>query len=380
MLTRVFAIALAIVLTSNVAPSAAQAGDTWQAGARVNAVASENDDLSVAGALVTVRGTATTIRAAGAEVDVNASAQRDMWVAGAVANVTGRAGRDLRVAGARVEVNASVGRDLRAAGARLLIGPATEVAGRTSLAGADVTFAGTAVGPLRVYADTIRIEGRINGNLMVRGRSVTIASSAVIGGDAVFRTLHEPTIEDGATIAGQKSVASPERRARSGWRIAAGVAALALFGIGAGFVLGLILLIGGRPLVERAVDRVRVAPVRSLFIGLALLILVPIVAVLLLLTVIGIPVGILTLFAYPLLLFVGFVMAAFGLGDWLFNNRRRPRGFGGRLLLLLGGLVVLVVVGMIPFVGCIIVLLALLFGLGALWSAARAPTVAPAPG
>jgi hypothetical protein len=144
-----------------------------------------------------------------------------------------------------------------------------------------------------------------------------------------------------------------------------------MFGIGAGLILGLIILITARPMVEQAIAQIRDAPGRSLLIGVAVLILVPLGAMLLMVTVIGIPVGLLTLLAFPLMLLVAWVVATLGVADWLFNRSRTERSLLGRLLLLLAGLAAVTLIGVVPIVGVLVWLLVMLLGLGALWQSLR---------
>ena len=108
-------------------------------------------------------------------------------------------------------------------------------------------------------------------------------------------------------------------------------------------------------------------------------ILVPLISVVLMATVIGMPIGLLTLLAFPLLLLVAWVVAAFAVADWLFNRGRAERSFGGRLLLLLAGLVVVTLIGVVPVLGILVWLLVVLLGLGALWEVLRVrPSQVPA--
>jgi hypothetical protein len=353
--------------------------DIWRAGARVAVVASEHHDVWVAGAVVSVRGIVDhELSAAGAEVDVDVTTKGDARLAGAIVSVKGRIEKDLYVAGARLNVDAKVGASLKAAGARLIIGPQSEIEGPMRIAGADAVFAGNGRGSAEIYGDSVQIDGRIGGNLLVRARSVTIGKTAVLEGDAVFETLDDPHIEDGATLRGRQTVTLPRPGPRDLWSIAKGLTAVVLFGIGAGLILGLILLIGARPLVERTILQIRDAPFRSLLIGLAVLILVPLIAVFLMVTVIGIPVGLLTLLAFPLLLLVAWAVATLAVADWLFNRGRAEYSLGGRLLLLLAGLVVVTLIGIVPVLGVLVWLLVILLGLGALWQAPRVrPSRAP---
>ena len=153
-----------------------------------------------------------------------------------------------------------------------------------------------------------------------------------------------------------------------------------MFGVGAGLVLGIILLIAARPFVERGIDAIRSAPVRSALVGLGVLILVPLVASLIMVTIVGIPIGLLILLAFPLAISIGLVLAAFGLADRILNRDRAERSGGSRFVALLVGVVILAVVGLIPILGFVVGIIALLVGLGAFWQAMRNRAIDRDPG
>jgi hypothetical protein len=144
-----------------------------------------------------------------------------------------------------------------------------------------------------------------------------------------------------------------------------------LFGVGAGLVLGVILLIAARPFVERGIDAIRSSPVRSAFVGLAVLIIVPLVASLIMVTIVGIPIGLLILLAFPLAVAIGLVLAALGLADRILNRDRLAKSGGSRFVALLVGVLIIAIVGIIPVLGFVVGVLVLLVGLGAFWQALR---------
>lgn len=354
-------------------PASAQASDDiWRVGTRIQVVADGHNEVWTAGALVSVRGAVgDKLYAAGAELDIRADVKGDAYVAGAIASVVGNYAHDLYVAGARVDIAAKIAGTLKAAGARVLVGPQTEVQGALRLAGADVVFSGVGHGGAKFYGDSVRIDGRIDGDVLVRARNVSVGPTAVITGNARFETLNDPEIAQGATIQGRQTVTMPQRQERSFKRVAEVLVATLLFGIAAGFVAGLVLLVVARPFVARAVGAARVAPWRSLLIGFAVLVLLPLAAVVLMATIVGLPIGLLSLLALPLLWLVATEIAAFAVGDWLLNRRQEDRSFGARLLLLLVGLVVLGVLGAIPVLGFLTWFGALILGLGAVWQGLR---------
>jgi cytoskeletal protein CcmA (bactofilin family) len=372
------AIAFAFSSLSFATPASAQMDQTWRAGTRVNVIADNLEGVWAVGAIVSIRGNVRdVIRACGAEVDIDATTGGDVNSCGAIVSVKGAIGRDLLVASARSSVDARVAGNLKVVGARVLIGPQTQVQGETTIAGAEVIFAGTSQGPATFHGDTVRIDGRITGNVLVRARSVTVGKGAVIEGAIAFETFGDPLIESGATVRGRQTVTMPQPPEIGPGAVFLTLGAMFLFAVGAGLVLGIMLLIAARPFVERAIDRMRTAPGRSALVGFGVLILVPVVAVVLMVTVVGIPIGLLMLLAFPFTLLSAGVLAAFGLSDWLMNRGRSERSWGGRVLLLLVGLIILTLVGLIPILGFVTWVIALMIGLGALWQGIRS---APATG
>jgi hypothetical protein len=350
--------------------------DIWRAGAEINVASDNHYDVWAAGALANVRGTvAHELHAAGAEVDVDTTTQGDAYVAGAIVSVAGNYGRDLYVAGARVSIASHVDGVLKAGGARVLVRPQTEVRGLTQIAGADVIFAGVSHGGAEIYGDTIEIDGHIAGDLLVRARSVTIGKTAVIDGNVTFQSFNEPVIVQGAAIHGRQTVTLPQPQVGR-FGAAQALFGLVFFSVAAGFMAGLVLLLLRRAVVERAVAALRARPGHSFGLGVLVFILVPVIAVLLMATVVGIPTAVLILLALPLLWLAGTVIAAFTMGDFLVNRVPRPRGFFGQLWQLIVGLVVLSIIGIIPYLGFLTWLAALLVGLGAFWQALRAPAPA----
>lgn len=104
-------------------------------------------------------------------------------------------------------------------------------------------------------------------------------------------------------------------------------------------------------------------PGQVLVAGIAGLIAVPLAAVLLMVTVIGAPIGFIVLFiALPAVLVLAWIMAAIWIGDWLVARLRGSREPERPYLAAVLGVVTLAVAGMLPFVTAI----ATLFGFGAL--------------
>jgi hypothetical protein len=133
------------------------------------------------------------------------------------------------------------------------------------------------------------------------------------------------------------------------------------------FVAGVILFFLFPRLTVSAALTVGRRPWASLGMGLAILVLTPLAALSLILTVIGVPLALTLAWLYVAALLLGFLTAAFYLGDLVlraFRRGARPSR-GARIAALAVALLVLAVVRFIPIAGPLVLLLALVFGVGA---------------
>ena len=259
------------------------------------------------------------------------------------------------------------------------------------LTGGAVVAEGQSVGSLVVFDGDVRIEGTVeesavafNGDVTIAGTvtddlivfngDVRLLDGAVVEEDVV--SLREPEVAPGATIGGD------DRRlqrhfdldwrfgfaARLAWWLAISVSTLLL-----GYVVGW--------LAPRAVERMAAVGDQrrgaSLGFGALLFFGIPILAVIALATVIGIPFGLGTLLVIAPLYSLGYVTTGWVVGRQLSKT-------GSRAAAYLIGWAVLRGLALIPVAGGIVWFLATVFGLGVLLLSivsssrpAPEPTVAP---
>ena len=225
------------------------------------------------------------------------------------------------------------------------------------------TIEGTVAQSLVVFNGRTEIVGTVAGDLVVFNGDVVLRSSARVGGDVV--SLEAPQVEDGATIGGE--IEDLEGRwnywdatfvGRLAWWFAFTVSTL---------VLGMALLLLGSP----GLDAICIRSLRdrlggTIGFGLLVFVLLPIVAVLLLVTIVGIPLGIFLLLGLALVYSIGYVIGALAIG------RLFVKPPTSRYLAFLAGWGALRVLALIPFVGGLAWLVATVLGLGTLWVGARA--------
>ncbi len=186
----------------------------------------------------------------------------------------------------------------------------------------------------------------IDGELVHSTESVSLASDASIGGD--IRSVDSINVARGLPLQTNLPV----------WMFA-------LYGFLINLMLGAVFLLL-LPDFSRAVAEIgRRRPLRITVIGLLALILIPVLLTLLAITVIGIPIAIVGLFVFLFLLWLSTVYGGFAIGSAILDRTDTVN----RWLALVLGLGMVFVLGMIPYVGGLILFLVLLFGMGAIIAA-----------
>jgi hypothetical protein len=307
---------------------------------------------------------------AGRQVTLPVPVEGDAVLAGSEVAVRGRVGADLYAAAEFLIIEAPVARNARLAGRRIQIMPAADIAGRVTMAGQDVRVEGGVAGQLTIFGDSVTLDGRMGSGVLVYARSLTVGPHARIQGRLTYRTEDPPTISPEAEIVGgvKESTAEVPKPDVGPWaRIAGWIATVALaLGV---FVVGVIAILGA-PVASTWVGRtIGARPLSSFFTGLAAFILWPVVALVLMATIIGIPLGLLLLFAWPVWLLIGFLCGALFLSDSLAALVTRSEdgpSVGMRIGFLALVLLGVLLLTLVPFVGWVIGIILLLLGSGAI--------------
>lgn len=247
-----------------------------------------------------------------------------------------------------------------------LVVPAGETVTTAVVFNGPVSIEGTVSESLVVFNGRTEISGTVSKDVVVFNGRVTVRSGAEVGGDLFSRS--DAVVEDGATIRGEQG-AVPTKfdledtwfPGRIAWWIGYTVSTL---------VLGLILFLFSPRFDDAIVGAFRDRRGASIGFGIALFFLIPIVAVLLLVTIVGIPLGLFVLLALALLYTVGYVAGAHAFGRMLVKRSKSA------LPAFLAGLGILRLIALVPILGGVTWLVASVVGLGILAVAARRSSAA----
>lgn len=329
--------------------------------------------------------TAATVKgdfsAMGGRVVVDQPVADDALLVGGTIDVRAPVGDDLRAAGADVLMESSVGGDVMAAGGNLQLTHTSHVAGRAELAGGDVLVDGRVDGALNVRARRLVLNGPVGGSVQAAVELLELGPQARIGG-GLRHSASSIQQDPAAVVSGplervdrlfgddarwghseRYPMHEDRRSARGGWWLLVPLS-MGLLGVLA--LAGVVLFVFSR-FAGQAAHQIETEPWRALGVGALLLLALPVLAVLLFFTLLGIPLGLVVMAMYPPLLLLGWLIGALFAARWLATHVS-PNAVTGPVVpygWMAVAVVALLVVGAVPVLGPLLVTATMAAGLGA---------------
>ena len=343
-------LAVLLVLAALPGVVAAQAADSTRAGGTVTVDEGETVD----GNFVATGGTVVVAGRVTGDAEVTAGT--------VIVTRTGVVEGDLRAFAGSVILEGDVGGDASIAAGSLLVREGAIVAGALEAAAGDV-----------------RVNGRVDGDARFAGETVTLGPSAVVGGGVEY-DAETFTADPDARVAGTVTRTDDVAFASDfgapgfvgGFDVPSGAAIPRGFFAAWGLVVNLLVGAAAVALLPRFTAEVTDAGLENTLksggVGLLAVIAVPVLLVVLLVTIVGIPLSLVGALAFALVLWLTAVYGSLILGTWLLSLVDRESVWGALVL----GLVAFTALEFVPFVGELLQLVLVLVGLGAFVLAANA--------
>jgi hypothetical protein len=269
-------------------------------------------------------------------------------VAGQAVNIRGTVGRDVIVAGGDIDLSgtAAIGRDLLfAAAERIRVDALIEDSVRGTAASA---FLSNGVG----------------GNIEIETGKLTIESTANIEGNLNYTSKSEAVIQPGAQIGGTTTREVPEPkgpvfpRSVVVWlRVAAFFMTLAA---------GIVIIVIAPKRAVAVASSIKGKPWQSLGWGAIAFFATPIAVIIALVTIVGIPLGLIGLAVYLIAVYLAQIAVGLFIGYWIIGYLGKVESRGMLIGALALGFTILTLVKLIPVVGAILWFATVIFGIGAM--------------
>lgn len=309
-------------------------------------------DANVKGDLVAAAGT----------IIINGDVENSLFAAGGTINLRGNVGHHVRVAGGTVTISDDIKGDLFVAGGTVTIDRAATIAGGLFVSGGTVVIDGKIQGPVRLAGGSITISGS-TGSVTSYNGDLTIGKGAVVNGNLVYHSSATAKIDAGAKITGQTSYFQIKQNNFNGFKDFLNFA-MVLSAIGS-ILLGWLLIHFLPKLSESIVRQATEKTALAFASSLLLVFVLPIVTILLLISLVGLPIGVLLGAIGWLMVIIGGVYARIILGTLLVGLVTKNRSATPTIAAVVTGVIVLALLRFIPILGPLAIFVFWLLGVGA---------------
>ncbi len=305
------------------------------------------DDLYVAAGTFEFNGQAERdVSIAAGEATIGGTIGGSVQLATGQADITGTIDGSLRVLSGTVRVSGRIGGDVVMAGGQLDLPSGGQIGGDLIIAGGSVDIRGRVTGDVSGYAMQASFGGIVQGSVDVNTSNLDILNTARITGPVTYTSRQDADINANAQLAQgirQEEVNpwggdgdNPLSRAsgsllRTLWALVAGA-----------------LLVIAAPRLANQLGTNGKRLMRSLAFGVLAVIAVPILAIVLMLTVIGLPAGIVLLSVFFVVLYLTQVIVGITIGRFVLPRSWNDGSRGFHLLAMTLGVVLLGAVRLIP--------------------------------
>jgi cytoskeletal protein CcmA (bactofilin family) len=331
-----------------------------------------DDDLFIAGGNIKLDGIIEgDLVAAGGSLVQSGLVLGSLNAASQDIDVLGEVRGSVRAFAQNINVNGQLSRNLLAFGYSVDIKPEARIQKDVTAYCGKLTLHGTVGGDIKGGIGELVISGQVEGNVRVKSDKVTLMPTARILGDLRYTAEKEARIEPGAQIEGETVWTRKETGKEKPSSIFTGKPLIPeILFLLALMVTGIAFTLLCRRNAYQAKQAVRNSFLKSLGLGFVFMICIPIAILVLMVTVIGIPVAIISLFAYLVLAYVAKIPVATFLGEKILKAlgaRENPSLIWSMIL----GLVVLTLFLNIPYLEWPIYFVVLFTGFGAIITSQR---------
>lgn len=321
-----------------------------------------------------------TVVFSGDVIKIDGTVEGTAFAFGQDVTVNGTINGDLVVAAQNIEINGTVNGNIYSAGQYLTLGTKTNwdvfiagqdikitgdsVIGRDLFAaGAKISHEGTVQRRLSAGASEISVSGLVGQDAVLDADTIGILDGSNIKGTLYYTSPNKADIASGSVIEG-----NTEWEYREAQQVqqptSAEVWRSILLGIASALLVWLIVRLWRPEFWNRNSKVIIEKPLKALGMGALALLVIPIIAVLLMITVIGIPIGIILGFAYGVAIYLSKIVVASAFGLWMGKRYKWATIHKGVWPVLIA-LIVLAVLTHLPYVDVVTGLLVTLAGLGA---------------
>ena len=336
-------------------------------------------DYFAVGESVTISGIVNGDVFAGAgSIFIDGQINGDLIAGAGTITLVGEVSQDVRVGGGTISIQGIVGQNVTVAGGNISITKDAFIGGSVLVMGGNVETLGMIGKDFQAYSGKVLLGGNIGRDVRGEMGELAIVPKTTIAGDLTYTSPNEADLQKESTVAGEIAYTKSEKKVspQAGWqpniksvvsitqnkdfsRIKTG---FKFFGFMIAFILGFILMKVFPKGTMKVVQVLEDKPWPSLGVGILTPTLFLMGMILLTITIVGIPLGLLLMPVFGFIVYFSKIFTALFVGRkvLLALNMNERRGWA-----LFAGLLVYYLFKLVPLVGFFSGLAFTLFGLGA---------------
>ena len=296
----------------------------------------------------------------GGDLSVNGKVGADLFALTGRADIAGVVGDDVRIIAGDVIVSGEVAGDLVVIAGSLKVLPDANVAGDVMFFGSEANISGVVAGNILGKTESIRIDGEVKGDVDIGTGGLVLGDRANIAGDVKYVSLTELTRAQNAQVSGEVIKNDPVVANES--TLLKSVLIPFLITLFAALVWYLFL----RRFLTQTVKYSQNNPLRSLLVGFGVFFLLPIAALILMVSTLGLMLGLILFFTYIVLLVSAFVTSGVIAGSYISRLTSKNYSNDIHIMYVVLGVFLVHILLYIPVVGPMVLIAVILTSLGAL--------------
>ena len=302
----------------------------------------------------------------GGQIFLDGSVKGDVLALGGSIEISGEVEGNVRLLAGQALISGKVGGSVTAVTANLELSPSAKIGKSVALVSAAADVEATIGNDLRLYASSARLSSLVRGKVMASAGKLRLTSKAILEGPLEYWS-HHPALIDPHAILKEGVVHHPsffydlmQSRIFKWLKVGSKFAGL-IMNFFYSLIIGLIMMRYFPKRVQKTIEMLSFRPAQSAIAGVVLIFLLPIVMLALIITILGVPFA-LTLLSLTV---VGFysakILSILWLSTHLFGRFEFRKH---RKLYFTFGLIVYFLLTLIPYVGAIVSIAALILGIG----------------
>lgn len=320
-----------------------------------------DDDLVAMGRSVKIEGIVNgDLFAFAQEVFIENKVNGSIYAGGAEINLSAKKCRSIWAFCGSLKTDSNIENNLLFFGGKLKTGNTNLVKKDVLVFGGEININGEVQGKVKGNMGKLNLNGKVH-QVEIEAENVYVDSGTTVLEDFIVKSKNEPVIDSNAKILGKTEYKKIEEKAQKPKKGIAGFFKTIFFL--SKLIIGIILIAILKPYIKRTNQILKDYTWKSLGIGFLTIIIIPIVSVLTLATIIGIPIAIFGVFVFLTLAYISGIIFSAGLGEWIIKLIKKE-SIPSPILSFILGFIIVTLISLIPYLGFLVRILVLFFGTG----------------